>query len=637
MLTITALIYTLFLSVSLSNPDITVLLSFKASSDRSNSLSSWVNSSGSDPCSDHWLGVTCDPESGRVTRLVLENLNLTGSARPLSQLVHLRHLSLKGNRISSSSLELSPWPNLKHLYLSHNRLAGKFPAGISSLRRLRRLDLSHNGFSGKIPLTELSRLPHLLTLRLESNSFDGELDAVESYPYAVSDFNVSENNLSGEIPFWLSMFPATSFAGNKLLCGHPLPYDCPNPTAQKKSGKNAVLLTTVVVTAAAGALAVVAVTVAWYYWHKRRNQKVTTFRTCDCARKQCRPHASHGGPSWSRSRESYDEAAAGMDVVAFEGCSKGIGGADDLLRASAEMLGKGSVGTTYKVVMDGGDTAAVKRVTEGRLGKEVEWWLRQVLGKLRHTNVVSLRAYHRSQNQELLLLVYDFLPNGSLHHLLHGNRGPGRTPLDWSTRLRLASDSARGIAFLHGNNKAKLFHGHLTSSNIVVDRFGNACVADAGLHQLLHVPLSPHSAYTAPELITLGNQNTITSPRKYTQKCDVYSFGVVLLEILTGKILQEGENRLSLEKWIQSMARKEWTTWEVLDIELLVYKDMEEEILALMQVALLCLAPSSKDRPMMSVVYRMIEDIRTKGVRDRETTSIMDDLVTNALSDASSA
>lgn len=57
---------------------------------------------------------------------------------------------------------------------------------------------------------------------------------------------------------------------------------------------------------------------------------------------------------------------------------------------------------------------------EGKLGKEVDWWMRQVLGRLRHKNVVSIRAYHRSQNQELLLLVYDFLPNGSLHHLLHG-------------------------------------------------------------------------------------------------------------------------------------------------------------------------------------------------------------------------
>lgn len=203
--------------------------------------------------------------------------------------------------------------------------------------------------------------------------------------------------------------------------------------------------------------------------------------------------------------------------------------------------------------------------------------------------------------------------------------------MDWSTRLRLASDSARGIAFLHDNNKAKLFHGHLTSSNILVDRLGNACIADAGLHQLLYLSLSPHSAYTAPELITLGNYKTSTSPKKYTQKCDVYSFGVILLEILTGKMVEEGENRLSLVKWIQGMDREEWTTWEVLDVELLVYKDMENEIMALMQVALLCLATSPKDRPTMSMVYRMIEDMRTKDVRERERTSIMDDIITNTL------
>lgn len=342
---ITAFVYTLLVSVSFSNPDTTVLLSFKATSDRSNSLSSWVNSS--DPCLDQWLGVTCNPESGRVTRLVLENLNLTGSVSPLSQLDDLRHLSLKRNRLSSDSFDLSWGTNLKHLYLSYNLFAGNFPTGISSLRRLRRLDLSNNEFSGKIPLTELARLPHLLTLRLESNSFDGELDAVESYSCVVSDFNVSTNNLSGQIPTWLSRFPATSFAGNGLLCGDPLPYDCPNPTAQKKSGKNRVLLTTISV-AAAAVLATVVLAVAWCCWHRRRNQKkVITCQSRDCAKRHCGPLWCNGGP---RPRESVDQA--GM-VVAFEGCSKSIVGVDDLLRGSAEVLGKGNVGTTYKVVMDG--------------------------------------------------------------------------------------------------------------------------------------------------------------------------------------------------------------------------------------------------------------------------------------------
>ncbi|XP_030490679.2 probable leucine-rich repeat receptor-like protein kinase At1g68400 [Cannabis sativa] len=620
--TITAFILTQFISISFSS-DITALLSFKASSDRSNSLSSWVNSS--DPCSDHWLGVTCDSNSGRVTRLVLENLQLTGSTRSLSELTELRLLSLKQNLLTSSNLNLSSWPNLKHLYLSHNRFAGKFPAGISTLRRLRRIDLSHNEFRGKIPFNELTRLTHLLTLRLEFNSFDSELAAAagagdtQSFPSTVSDFNVSNNNLSGEIPIWLSHFSASSFAGNSLLCGHPLSSQCPknDPTAENQSH---ILLITIITVASVAILGVIAF-VLINTWRKKRI-------TC-----QSREHSYNGGGG----------SSGGPVLVTFEGCSKGIGGVEDLLRASAVMLGKGSVGTTYRVAVDGGDRAAevvVKRVRKGCCGggsggggKEVDWWLRQVLGNLRHSNIVSLRAYCYSNSEDLLLLVYDFLPNGTLHSLLHGNRGPGRTPLGWSTRLKIASHSSKAIAFLHNNNNKyadiNLFHGHITSTNIILDRSSNACITDVCLHQLLRLQ-PPHNAYAAPEL------TTTTSPSKYTQKCDVYSFGVVLIEILSGKIVEkeedeeedEEENIVMIIKKINDM-----NFMEVLDYELFVFKDvMEEEIIGLMEIARLCLAPLPKDRPDMNVVYRMIEDIRKKRVdkntsRDHETTSIMDELI----------
>ncbi|KAA8525158.1 hypothetical protein F0562_006978 [Nyssa sinensis] len=224
----------------------------------------------------------------------------------------------------------------------------------------------------------------------------------------------------------------------------------------------------------------------------------------------------------------YSVQRENEEMVRFEGC-KGFTKVDDLLKASAEMLGKGSVGTTYKVVMEDDDhVMVVKRVRERRKGKEIDGFLRQI-GGLRHPNIVSLRAYHSSKDE--LLLVYDFLPNGSLHSLLHGNRGPGRTPLDWTTRVKLASGSAKGLAFLHSYNKSKLFHGHLTTSNIIIDHLGNACISDIGLHQLLPMPSSSNNAYKAPELI-LSNNNHHS---KFLQKCDVYSFGVVLLEILTGK------------------------------------------------------------------------------------------------------
>ncbi|KAJ4833787.1 hypothetical protein Tsubulata_014702 [Turnera subulata] len=622
----------LLLSVSLSNPDdFTILLSFKSSiSDPSNSLSSWIVSS-TNPCLDSWLGVTCNPTTHRVTKLVLESLNLTGPIHSLTELTQLRLLSLKHNDFFSGNLNFSSWTNIKHLYLSHNRLSGQFPAGIINLRRLRRLDFSNNYFYGDIPITQLAVLPHLMTLRLEYNSFTGAINSGGSVS-SFSEFNVSNNNLAGEIPAWLSGFPASAFAGNNDLCGKPLMHACYNRTLKseparatdaggRKRARNEVVLLLVSIDAVAIVAALVGITCCCYYFKKRRassgvHGEAAKGRVVGYLHNPLGGFYGGGG-----SRGSGGGGGGGdMMMVVFDGCCKRLGYVDDLLKSSAELLGKGCVGTTYKVVMDGGDVAVVKRVRERRKRKEVDGWLR-VVGGLRHCNVVSLRAYYNSSEE--LLLVYDYLPNGSLHSLLHGNRGPGRTPLDWTTRLKLASDSAKGLAFLHGhNNKAKLFHGNLTSSNIIVDCLGNACISDIGLYQLLHAPSLSDNGYRAPELIPSNNN---VSPKKFTQKCDVYSFGVVLLEILTGK-MPGGEGETGLVRWVQRVAREEWT-WEVFDFELFRYKEMEEEMVGLVQIALLCLAPLPRDRPKMSMVHTMIEDIRNKGGgKEDGPNSIMNDL-----------
>lgn len=175
--------------------------------------------------------------------------------------------------------------------------------------------------------------------------------------------------------------------------------------------------------------------------------------------------------------------------------------------------------------------------------------------------------------------------------------------------------AAKGLAFLHGASNSEPSHQHLTSSNILVDSEGDARISDFGLLQLL---ASSSSSFNSTSHIVAPKSLNSNTSGGTTQKCDVYSFGVILLEILTGRPAEDGE--ISLPRWVQTVVTEEWTS-EVFDTELLRSKEMEDEMFALLQVALLCVAREPKDRPKMTMVYRMIEDIRDRGSRSRGSRS----------------
>jgi serine/threonine protein kinase len=174
------------------------------------------------------------------------------------------------------------------------------------------------------------------------------------------------------------------------------------------------------------------------------------------------------------------------------------------------------------------------------------------------------------------------------------NRGPARVPLDWQTRLKLAQDAAHGLTYLHGVSGGNLSHRHLTSANILVDGSGKARVSDFALLQLL-------APAPAGEL---------------QQKQDVHSFGVILLEILTGRQQapspEDSGGAQDLPRWARAVVREQWTS-EVFDVELLRGKGAEDEMVALLQVALLCVAEEPREQPRMAVVAKMIKDIRDRG------------------------
>ncbi|KAL9242913.1 hypothetical protein vseg_016870 [Gypsophila vaccaria] len=543
----------------------------------------------------NWTGVTCNAESTRVIGVRLSAVGLRGEIPEdtISRLTSLRILSLRENHISGGfPKEFSKLRNLSMLFLQNNEFSGALPNDFSGWRNLSVVNLSSNRFSGGLP-ESLLRMSQLVSLNLENNSLSGKIPDLGMANLV--ELNLSNNDLSGSVPKSLRRFPRSAFVGNDVVF-EDFSFeqsDLSSLTTTKSTGKNWWRYRWVLgVAIGCGVLGVVAF--------------AFLFLACCYRRKDYDGDGFNGKfpkGNMSTDKELSRDHGSRNGLVFFEGCNYAFD-LEDLLRASAEVLGKGTFGMSYKAILEDANVVVVKRLKEVSAGKREFEQQMEVIGSIRHENVVALRAYYYSKDEKLM--VNDHCSRGSVSTMLHNKKGEDRFPLDWETRLRIALGSARGIAHIHSINGAKFVHGNIRSSNVFlnIQKFG--CVSDFGLATVmssLAPPISRAAGYRAPE---------VTDTRKATQASDVYSFGVFLLELLTGKSpvhATGGDELIHLVRWVHSVVREEWTA-EVFDLELLRYPHVEEEMVEMLQIALSCVARVADQRPKMTDLLKMIEEVR---------------------------
>ncbi|CAL2260467.1 unnamed protein product [Prunus armeniaca] len=562
-----------------------------------------LNWNVSSPVCDHWTGVTCSEDKSYVVAVRLPGIGFTGQIPPytLSRLSRLQILSLRSNVISGHfPSDFFNLKNLSFLYLQFNNFSGPLPGDFSVWKNLTIVNLSNNHFNGSIPYS-LSNLTQLSGLNLANNSLSGEIPDLESSK--LQQLNLSNNNLTGSVPKSLQRFPRSVFVGNNISFASfppslppvlpPAPKPYPKSKNSGKLGETALLGIIV----AGAVLGIVAFAFLILVFCSRRKKEDGL---------SGKLHKGEMSPEKVISR-SQD---ANNKLVFFEGCHYAFD-LEDLLRASAEVLGKGTFGTAYKAILEDATVVVVKRLKDVNVGKRDFEQHMEIAGNIRHENVVELKAYYYSKDEKLM--VYDYYSQGSVSALLHGRRGEDRVPLDWDTRLRIAIGAAKGIAHIHTQNGGKLVHGNVKASNIFVNSQQYGCVSDVGLATImssLAPPISRAAGYRAPE---------VTDTRKAGQAADVYSFGVVLLELLTGKSpihTTAGDEIVHLVRWVHSVVREEWTA-EVFDIELMRYLNIEEEMVEMLQIAMSCVVRMPDQRPKMLDVVKMIDSVRRNDNENR--------------------
>lgn len=278
---------------------------------------------------------------------------------------------------------------------------------------------------------------------------------------------------------------------------------------------------------------------------------------------------------------------------------------------SSSILGEGGFGKVFKGTLSDGTQVAIKRLTSGGQQGGKEFLVEvEMLSRLHHRNLVKLVGYYSNRDSSQNLLCYELVPNGTLEQWLHGPLGLN-CPLDWDTRMKIALDAARGLAYLHEDSQPCVIHRDFKASNILLENNFHAKVADFGLAKqapegrvnYLSTRVMGTFGYVAPEYAMTGH---------LLVKSDVYSYGVVLLELLTGKRpvdMSQLSGQENLVTWARPMLRDKDRLNELADPRL-EGKYPKEDFVRVCTIAAACAAPEANQRPTMGEVVQSLKMVQ---------------------------
>ncbi|QHN91291.1 hypothetical protein HN51_049695 [Arachis hypogaea] len=522
-----------------------------------------------------------------LTILDLSHNNLEGPLPPqLSNCTKMDHFDVGFNSLNGSfPSSLRNWTGITTLILRENHFTGGIPSFFSELSKLRELqlggnliggtippslgklqnlfyglNLSSNGLTGVIPL-ELGHLQELQSLDLSLNNLTGNIDVLDKL-LSLTEINISNNFLHGPVPKSLFKFlnsSSSSFLGNPHLCVSCSPssgLNCTNtsnlkPCPYQSTDHKGISALVILMIELASSLFVSAMLVALLLMYLRKKEMKNDVY----------------GEKWLSVIKFFTEnqSAPLHDIV--------MQATDNL--NDQYIIGRGAHGIVYRAQL-GYTTFAVKKIAFERnkrkylhiMRKEIE-----VLGGIKHRNLVSCADYWIGENYGLVL--YKYMKNGSLHDILHGKHPP--LPLCWNIRLNIAVGIAHGLKYLHHDHTTPIVHRDIKPQNILLNDDMEPLISDFGTALYRNLAIHSYSqsqSWKKLSTYVVGTAGYIAPENAYvivqSRKSDVYSYGVVLLELLTRKrvVVEEERKVTGLVSWVRSIWLETGKIEEIVDPDL---------------------------------------------------------------------